>query len=142
MQMAVPIGAASVGWSPWRRVEVGDFTGRFFKFRIVAESNDPHVKVVVSSGEVEIDVVERTFARNDIAIGAGQNTIAFIPPFREPPAVAVTIDGNINAVGYDIISKTNTDITLKLVDMQTGTDQSGQIDLIAIGYGKERTTSI
>ena len=73
-----------------------DAVGRFFKFRIVGESNDPHVKVVVSSGEIEIDVVERTFAWSDVPVGAGQNTINFVPSFREKPAVAITIENTLH----------------------------------------------
>ena len=139
---AIPIGAASVGWTPWRRVEVMDAVGRFFKFRIVAESNDPHVKVVVSSGEVEIDVVERRFALSDVPVSAGQNTINFVPSFREKPAVAITIENTPSPLRYEIISKTNSQLVFKFVDMVTGADMPGQADIIAVGYGKGATTSI
>ena len=140
----VPLTGTGSDWMPWRRVESADVTGRFFKFRIVCASYDKNVNVKLVSSKIEIDVLERTFAATDQVVtnAAGGFRVDFIPPFRDTPAIAVTIDGNIHALGYEVVSKSKSSAEVRLIDMTTGNPAVGKFDLLAIGWGKIRQQSL
>jgi hypothetical protein len=140
----IPLQATGSNWNTWRRIESADVTGRFFKFRIVCESYNPNVNVKLVSSKVEIDVLERTFQQSDINVtnAAGGYNVSFSPPFRSIPSVAITIDGNTHSVVYEIVSKTNSAMNFRLLDSTTGTPVTGKADVMALGWGKIRTTSI
>jgi hypothetical protein len=125
-------------------VESADLTGRYFKFRIICETYNPQVKVKLMSTRIDIDVLERTISLQDIDItnAIGGVSVSFTPPFRNVPAIAVTIDGNTHAVGYEVVSKDRTQATIRLIDMVSGNPTTGRIDLSAVGWGKVRSTSI
>jgi hypothetical protein len=140
----IPLGMAGFNWKPWRRVESVDLTGRFFKFRIIAESYNPNVNVRLVSSVVEIDVLERIIAQNDLQVtnAAGGLLVSFNPPFRSVPALAINVDGNTKAINYELVSKSNSQAVVRLIDITTGTPTTGQIDVSALGWGKIRTSSL
>ena len=144
LSSAKPIGATQIGWMPWRRIESADVTGRFFKFRIVCASYNPKVNVKLMSGKILIDVMERTFAVQDVRItdAAAGVRVDFVPPFRSIPTLAVTIDGNAQQVLYEIVNKRNDEATIMLRDVVTGNPTTGKIDVAAIGWGRIRTQAI
>lgn len=139
-----PIAAAGADWAPWRRVESADLTGRIFQFRIVAESSNPDVNLIVASANVEIDVLERTVSYPDVLVtnAAGGVQINFDPAFRSVPTLAVTIDGNTHDVRYEVVSKTNKAAVIKLLDIATSNGVTGKIDVAALGWGKQRSKPI
>jgi hypothetical protein len=142
--IAAPIAGAGIGWQPWRRVESVDVTGRLYRFRVAMVSSNPDVNVMLISGKVLIDVMERAISFKDVAItnAAGGVRVDFVPPFRSAPAIAVTIDGNASAVQYEVVSKTSSNVTIRLIDMVTKAPVAGQIDVSAIGEGRVRTQPI
>jgi predicted phage tail protein len=141
LSSAIPIGGASPdAWSVWRPCEVGDFTGRLFQFRIRMESFDPYVKAVVDDGMIEIDVRDRIDRFNDLTVTTTGLTVQFDPAFMEPPTLAITTE-NSQAVRYEISNKTRTSFDIDLFD-ELGKPVSGQIDVLALGYGREKPTRI
>ena len=139
-----PIASTGQGWAPWRRVESADLTGRIFQFRIVCESSDPNVNVVVESADVEIDVAERYESYPDVAVtnAAGGVQINFNPPFRSIPTLAVTVDGNTHDIGYEVVSKSKSNAVIILHDARTDKPITGKIDVAALGWGKQRSNPI
>ena len=138
---AVPIGGANLdAWSPWRPCEVGDFTGRLFQFRIRMQSFDPYVKAVIDDGLIEIDVRDRIDRFNDLVVTTTGLTVNFDPAFMEPPTLAITTE-NSQAVRYEISNKSRTAFDIDLFD-ESGNPVAGQIDVLALGYGREKPTSI
>jgi hypothetical protein len=134
--------ASDAKWSPWRAVQVGDFTGQLYRFRIVARSYDPDVKVVIMQGKVLVDMPDRFWASSDIEIPVSGRRIFFDPAFRAPPTLAVTIDGNISYVTAVVTKKTHLSFDLRLMEGATGNPAAGKVDVMAKGYGRLRATSI
>jgi hypothetical protein len=138
---AIPINTiGGKGWSAWRPCEVGDFTGRLFQFRIRVQSFDPYIKAVLDDGLVEIDVRDRIDRFSNLPVPANGLDIDFNPAFMEPPTLAVTTE-NSTAVTHTISNKTRIGFTVQLFD-ESLLPVAGQIDVLALGYGRERPTSI
>jgi hypothetical protein len=121
---------------------VGDFTGRFFQFRIVTQSKDKDVKVVVTRAMVEVDMPDRTDYDNDVDIPITGKYISFNPQFRVTPSIAVTIDGNTSAASAVITNKDQNGFDLKLIDRTTLAAVAGRVDWMAEGYGRKGKNSI
>lgn len=140
---AIPTMGAAGGavWSDWRPVNVGDFTGRLFKFRIVTRSYDPTIKVVVKSGRINIDMPDRVWALNDLNIPAAGLTINFDPAFRDLPALAVSIDGNVDYLVPHISNKSERAFDL-ILKTTAGVAKAGKVDVMAKGYGRLRSATI
>ena len=129
-------------WNPWRKILVGDVTGAFFEFRIAATATKQGVLVVLDEGSVEIDMVDRTWRKNDILVPIGGTpVINFDPAFADKPTLAVTIEGGGNAVRYEVVSITKLGCSIRLYD-KNDSPVVGQIDLAALGYGKQRLVGI
>lgn len=135
-------GGGGLSWSDWRPVQVGDFTGQLFKFRIQLRSTDKFVRPVVNDGLIEIDMPDRIDYDNDIVIPATGKTITFDPAFRVTPSLAVTIDGNNDPVVAKVTNKDRDSFDVQLINTQTNTPVSGKIDYAAKGYGRKRAVSI
>ena len=145
---AVPIAGGSGNWSDWRRFYVADITARFIQFRIVTRSYELNTKVVVSSGEVEIDMPDRTWSTNDVNVVNGEVVIPISPAFREIHAAAVSIDNitspaPLRTVQARVTNKTTSTVTVQFFDASNlRTNEDGQIDLIVTGFGQIGATSI
>jgi predicted phage tail protein len=138
---AIPINTAGGdGWSPWRPCEVGDFTGRLFQFRIRMQSFDPYIKAVMDDGLIEIDVRDRIDRYSDLPVSATGLNVNFDPAFMEPPTLAVTTE-NSTAVTHTISNKTRIGFTVQLFD-ESGSAVAGQVDVLALGYGREKPNRI
>jgi hypothetical protein len=137
-----PIAGGSAPWSEWRPVQVGDFTGLLFQFRIQLRSLNPLVRPVVTDGLIEVDMPDRTSSDQDIVIPPTGLTIVFDPAFRATPAVAVTIDGNDKPVMAKVTQKDRDSFHVQLIDIITGIPAAGKIDWQAKGYGRRRLISI
>lgn len=138
---AIPIGGANPeAWSPWRPCEVGDFTGRIFQFRIRIQSFDPLIKAVVDDGLIEIDVKDRIDRFSDLTVPSAGLTVNFDPAFMEPPTLAVTTE-NTTASRHAITAKSRTSFTVQLFNA-SGVAVAGQVDVLALGYGRERPNRI
>lgn len=138
---AIPIGGANPeAWSPWRPCEVGDFTGRIFQFRIRMQSFDPLVRAVVDDGLIEVDVKDRIDRFSDLAVPSTGLTVNFDPAFMEPPTLAVTTE-NTTASRHAITAKSRTSFTVQLFNA-SGVAVAGQVDVLALGYGRERPNRI
>jgi predicted phage tail protein len=138
---ASPIGGANPDtWSVWRPCEVGDFTGRLFQFRLRMQSFNPYVKAVMDDGLIEIDARDRVDRYNDISVSANGITLNFDPAFMEPPTLSITTE-NSSAVRYTVSNKTRTSVDIELFD-ENNVEVAGQIDVLALGYGREKLTSI
>ena len=86
---------------------IGEYTARFFKFRVVLTSSDLASTPVVEEISVTIDMIDRIFSGNDITSGASTKTVAFGQPFKTT-SYALGVAGQGMAVGdfFLIESKT------------------------------------
>lgn len=113
---------------------IGNYTARFFKFRVVLSSSDLASTPVVSAVTVTIDMPDRIFSENDVVSGAGTKTVTFTNPFKTVN-YAVGITGENMATGDFFVVENKTvngfDVTFK---NSSNTAVSRTFDFIAKGF--------
>jgi predicted phage tail protein len=139
-KVQLPMDEGGIEWSPWRPCEVGDFTGRLFQFRVRMQSFNPYVKAVLDDGLIEIDVRDRIDRFSDLPVPVEGLDVEFDPPFMEPPTLAVTTE-NSTAVTHTITNKTRFGFNVQLFD-ELKKPVVGQVDVLALGYGRQRPAKI
>ena len=113
---------------------IGNYTARFFKFRVVLSSSDLASTPVVSAVTVTIDMPDRIFSENDVVSGAGTKTVTFTNPFKTVN-YAVGITGENMATGDFFVVENKTingfDVTFK---NSSNSAVSRTFDFIAKGF--------
>ena len=124
----------NVTYTAFQNFVIGNYTARYFKFRVFLTSRDLASTPVVSQVSVTIDMQDRIFSGNDITSGAGTYTITFTNPFKSVN-YAVGITGEDLATGDYFIVENKTisgfDLTFK---NSGGTAISRTFDYIAKGF--------
>ena len=69
-------------YTDFQNFVIGNYTARFFKFRVVLTSTDLASTPVVQEVSVTIDMEDRIFSGNDISSGAGTKTVTFTNPYK------------------------------------------------------------
>ena len=124
----------NVTYTAFQNFVIGDYTARYFKFRVVLISRDLASTPVVSEAKVTIDMPDRIFSGNDITSGAGTYSVTFTNPFFSVN-YAVGITGEDLATGDFFLIENKTvngfDLTFK---NSGGTAISRTFDYLAKGY--------
>jgi hypothetical protein len=124
----------NITYTAFQNFVIGNYTARYFKFRVVLISRDLASTPVVSEVTVTIDMEDRIFSGNDITSGAGTYTVTFTNPFKSVN-YAVGVTGEDLATGdfFVVENKTITgfDLTFK---NSSGTAVSRTFDYIAKGF--------
>jgi hypothetical protein len=124
----------NVTYTAFQNFVIGDYTARYFKFRVVLISRDLASTPVVSEAKVTIDMPDRIFSGNDITSGAGTYSVTFTNPFFSVN-YAVGITGEDLATGDFFVVENKTingfDLTFK---NSGGTAISRTFDYLAKGY--------
>ena len=121
-------------YTDFRTFVIGEYTARYFKFRVVLISRDNASTPVVSAVTVTIDMVDRIFSGNDIVSGSGTKSITFTNPFKTVNyAVGITGQGMATGDYFLVESKTinGFDVTFK---NSSNTAISKTFDFIAKGF--------
>ena len=86
---------------------IGDYTARYFKFRVVLISRDNASTPRVTAVTVTIDMPDRIFSGNDISSGAGTKTVTFTNPYKSVNyAVGITAENMATGDFFLVESKT------------------------------------
>ena len=124
----------NITYTAFQNFVIGNYTARYFKFRVVLISRDLASTPVVSEVTVTIDMEDRIFSGNDITSGAGTYTVTFTNPYKSVN-YAVGVTGEDLATGdfFVVENKTITgfDLTFK---NSGGTAISRTFDYLAKGY--------
>jgi hypothetical protein len=124
----------NVTYTAFQNFVIGNYTARYFKFRVFLISRDLASTPVVSQVTVTIDMPDRIFSGNDITSGAGTYTVTFTNPFKSVN-YAVGITGEDLATGDFFVVENKTingfDLTFK---NSGGTAISRTFDYLAKGY--------
>lgn len=134
-------GVADVSWSEWRPFQVADITGRMIQFRIRLQSFSDSVRTVVDDGLIEIDAVDRVWKAYDLVVPSTGLRVTFTQPFLRTPVLAITIENSTTAIRYEATNRDRFGFDI-LLRNSAGTAVAGQIDVAALGMGKEQTTSL
>ena len=121
-------------YTSFKNFVIGDYTARYYKFRLYLISKDQATTPVVSALSVSIDMEDRIQSENDIVSGAGTKTVTFTTPFKTAN-YAVGITGENMATG-DYLVVTNKTISNFQVTFYNSSDTaiSRTFDMIAKGY--------
>ena len=97
----------NITYTTFRNFVVGDYTARYYKFRVTLRSFDLSSTPVISALSVSIDMPDRIFSGNDIVSGTGTYTVAFTLPFYSNSyAVGITAQGMATGDYFTISNKT------------------------------------
>jgi hypothetical protein len=131
--LEIAVSDDNVSYTSFRNFNVGDYSGRYFKFRLFMESYNNSATPIVSQLSVTADMPQRLLSENDVVSGAGTKSITFSPVFISTPAIGVSAQGLATGDFYEITSKSTNgfDITFK---NSGGTAISKTFDYIAKGY--------
>ena len=121
-------------YTDFRTFVIGEYTARYFKFRVVLISRDNASTPVVSAVTVTIDMQDRIFSGNDVVSGAGTKTVTFTNPFKTVN-YAVGVTGENMATGDFFVVENKTvngfDVTFK---NSSNSAVSRTFDFIAKGF--------
>lgn len=140
LAVAVPIGYGDSAYGPWSKFQVGDYTGRVFQFRLIAEyigpNSPPDAGVIIDLAKIEIDMHDRTDGEYNITCPAGGMRVSYLPAFKAIPALMITPD--IVSVGdnYAITNKDTAGFDIEFFN-SSGVSVTRNFDWLARGYGAE-----
>jgi len=131
--LEIAVSDDNVTYSDFKNFNVGDYSGRYFKFRLFMESLNNSATPIISQLSVSADMPQRIISDNDVVSGAGTKSVSFSPIFVSTPAIGISAQGLSTGDFYEITSKTvnGFDITFK---NSGGTAISKTFDYIAKGY--------
>jgi len=97
----------NITYTTFRNFVVGDYTARYYKFRVTLRSFDLASTPVISALSVSIDMPDRIFSGNDIVSGTGTYNVVFTLPFYSNSyAVGITAQGLNTGDFFTISNKT------------------------------------
>ena len=124
----------NITYTSFRNFVVGDYTGRYFKFKLVMRSFDLASTPVVSALSVSIDVEDTIQNGNDLVSGTGTYTVVFTKPFYSASyAIGITNQGMATGDFYTLDSKTISGFNIAFKN-SSGTGVSRTFDYIAKGF--------
>ena len=124
----------NVTYTSFRNFVVGDYTGRYFKFKLIMRSEDLASTPVVSALSVTIDVEDTIQNGNDLVSGAGTYTVVFTKPFYSVNyAIGITNQGMATGDFYTLNSKTINGFNIAFKN-SSNTGVSRTFDYIAKGF--------
>ena len=123
-----------ITYTSFRNFVVGDYTSRFYKFRVVLTSFDLSSTPVISALSVSIDMPDRIFSGNDISSGTGTYNVVFTNPFFSANyAVGITAQGLATGDYYLLTGKTINGFNIAFKN-SSDTGVSKTFDYLAKGY--------
>jgi len=124
-------------YSNFQKFNVGDYTGRAFKFRAVLLSEDSEATPKVTGLSVQVDMPERVYSEKDIASGTDTNgkVITFSPAFKEISGVGISASNLASGDYYAITSKSATGFTIEFFN-SSNTTIDRTFDYVVRGYGE------
>jgi len=124
----------NITYTTFRNFIIGDYTGRYFKFRLFLKSADLASTPVVSAVSVNIDVEDTIKSGNDLTSGTGIYTVTFTKPFYSANyAVGISAQGLATGDFYTLGSKTINGFNIAFKN-SGGTGISKTFDYLAKGY--------
>jgi hypothetical protein len=132
--LEIALSDDNITYTSFRNFVVGDYTARYYKFRLKLTSFDLSSTPVISALSVSIDAPDRIFSGNDLTSGAGTYTVTFTNPFYSANyAVGITAQSLGTGNFYEITSKTISSFGITFRN-SGGTAISKNFDFLAKGY--------
>lgn len=127
----------NITYSAYEALSAGNYTARYFKFRVTLTSDTTLHQIVITDLQVTLDLAARTESAQGVALTSAGATITFAAPFFAPPAIGLTAENLNNGERIIKNTATATSFFVKVVDA-AGTGVAKTIDWIAAGYGAKQ----
>lgn len=128
--------AGTPTWSAWQDFFVGDIAARAIRFRAILLSTDTGASPAITQLTANIDMPDRVESGSDISF-TGSTNVTYPSPFRNIPAVGISLANLTSGQRYAITSKTAQGFTLTVYDSGGGiATNTVTLDYVAKGYGK------
>jgi len=132
--LEIALSNDNITYTSFRNFVVGDYTARYYKFRLTLRSFDLSSTPVISALSVSIDMPDRIFSGNDIVSGTSTYTVTFTNPFYSANyAVGITAQGLATGDYYLLTNKTINGFNVAFKN-SSGTGVSKTFDYLAKGY--------
>jgi hypothetical protein len=115
-----------VTYSAFSQFVVGEYIGRYFKFRVLFESDDLKARSLISSLSVSSSIPTS---------GTGGKTVTYTYPFKVNPALGISAQSMANGDYYVISSKSTSQFTIEFFN-SSDTSIDRTFDYIAEGVGQ------
>lgn len=127
--------SGSAQWSDWEPLQVGDYIARGYRFRAQVRSFSSGVAVRINQLSVMIDMPDRVLGGDDVDCPTAGTYVAFTPPFKAKPAIAVDGQG-LPAGAVSVRTNVTRAGFHQRFENQSGTPISCTFDWVAKGYGR------
>jgi len=132
--LEIALSNDNITYSSFRNFVIGDYTARYYKFKLYLTSLDGVSTPVVTALSVTVDMPDRIFSGNDITSGTGTYSVTFTLPFYSANyAVGITAQGMATGDYYLLTSKSTTGFNVAFKN-SGGTGISKTFDYMAKGY--------
>jgi len=132
-ELQVATSADGTTYTSFTTFVVGDYSARFFKFRIRMTSTNGSATPEITAASVTIDMEDRIQSENNIVSGTSAKTVTYPVAFKQAPALAFAIDNMASGDKYDVTSKTATGFVITFQN-SGGSTVSRTFDYIAKGF--------
>ena len=124
------------GGSDWRTLSGGDFTGRYFRFRVRLFSSREDMTPRVDELNIVLDMPDRVAGEEAITAPVGGVRITYDPAFHNVPSVVVTPRAAPSGARVEITGKDRTGFDVEFFDASNASIEA-TFDYVARGYGRE-----
>lgn len=125
-----------VTWSAWDIFTVGKHIFRYLELRIYLVSNNPMISPKVTTAEVLVDMPDRYESGEDVACPPSGAIITYNLPFRNNPAVNITLQNGAVDDKIEFVYKTETGFHVKVYNQTAAAYVTRSLDYHSAGYGR------
>lgn len=133
-ELQIAVSDDNVTFSTFQDFTIGDYTARFFKFRVLMQSDNGSATPIVTAVGVTLQLEAFTVSENDVVSGTGTKAITYAKSFNLLNSIAITLSVQDMASGdkYAITGKTKTGFNIAFQN-SSGTGISRTFDYVAKG---------
>lgn len=126
------------GWGAWQEFVAGNIEFWAIEFRLLLRTYAENISPAVSRLYVKVDMPDRIERGEDINIDplTFESTIVYPQPFKNNPAVAISIQNGATDDRVEFVAKTSSGFTIKIFNATAGTYVVRSYDYISSGYGR------
>jgi hypothetical protein len=109
-ELQIAVSNDNVTYSTFQDFSIGDYTGRYFKFRVLMQSDNNTATPIVTAVGVTLQLEAFINSQNDIASGTGTKSVTYPRAYRLTDSIAITLSIQDMASGdkYAISNKSTT----------------------------------
>ena len=133
-ELQIAVSNDNVTYSSFQDFTIGDYTGRFFKFRVLMQSDNNTATPIVTAVGVTLQLEAFTVSENDVVSGTGTKSITYSKAFNLLNSIAITLSVQDMASGdkYAITGKSTSGFNIAFTN-SGGTGVSRTFDYVAKG---------